>query len=549
MHLKRATFAEMKAAMSYIWDSNEPPHYHYTKRKGELAAIRTAYAGGRAAVDMFLIRKPGESPDQWQSRRDHANNVRLVRTIVDTRADMVYGVPPERCFYLAGSDPEDEAGREHLDALNNELDDTVNAIYEASYAPRLFRQRVIPARLRDEESNVKLIVNEDDVEPIRLAFLPSECVLWVPDPKDADAVLGCVEIRKSGATFTQTAHTWDLSADIDDKWQVISGTEEDNWMPGYLPIVRFGGCDPNGFGSWTSDAVLDQAHLINVRSQLDLGFRAGAFKILAVSGRIKGPMYKGDDGKERLLVSPEAVVEMEEGGTAAFLDPSFPLTDASLVEMNWTKAALEAYGISSFTIDPSGAPEQPTALLIKMFRPMQLRSEDIADATQGEEALAELVIRAACGLGILSYAPDEIEVDVEFPTTILPMDSQAERTQDASDVSATPPRMTLEDYVKKYHVPGGSDRDVEEYMVDLQAQSATLTQNRATVIGALNPAPRTGILDRLGTTAAGGPNITYAGNGSIVGAQPVASSAASGGGGTAGGGGGSGGRIPIDGGS
>jgi hypothetical protein len=480
-HIKESSLADLQDAASELWGRPAAPHWHHTSTVQGLEEIRDAYAGGKRAL-RFLERKPNESSDQWRARRSLFQNVRLVRTICDARAGLLYGTPPERRFF-----PKEEFLQEGEDPLY----DTIESVYQRSNAKSMFRQVIAPARFRDGQSNVKIIFSPGTKE-FRLAFLPAECVLWVPDPDDADAIIGAVEIRKTAKGFRMVAHTWDSVYEIDDRWKPIS--QEEQYVTGAIPIVRFG-AQYEQMGSWVDDAVLDQKHLINVRSQFALGLRAQAFSQLFVAGRLKGKEYTGADGEKFLHWSPESVIEGEEGTTAAFLNPGFPLTEAKDVENGWFKTILESYGVSGYTVDPSGAPEQPMALLIKMLRPLQLRTGDIAEFEAGEYVLADVLIRSILEGSAGSLSRESIGCVIEFPENVLPMDKQMERAADAADVAATPPRMTLRDYIKRHILSDSCDDDIDKYLADLQAQAGSVAAGRATVLGAL--APRTGILDRI----------------------------------------------------
>jgi hypothetical protein len=557
LYFKPAQIADIKAAFDVMMgDTNTSPKTYYERTIESLSEIRDAFKGGRRAL-RFLERKPGESADQWSARQRLFQNVPLIKHIIGSRADMAYGTAPAREFTVIDEAPViDEYGNKSF-PKSEELDEWFENLYEYSAHESLMRKMVIPAAFRDMQSTIKLVECDGEEQPYRLCYLPKHNVCYVMDPEDSFACLGVIECRKLGKAFRCTLWTLDSVVEIDDNWQPV-GAIEDNPVPGTIPYVPFSPfAMPEDFGSPLEDAILDQKHLINVRSQFSLGFRSQTFSQLFTTGTLKGQTYTGADGKERTYFSPEAVIEAEQGATAQFLNPAFPLTEASELEKSWLKQTLESHGISSFTVDPSGAPEQPMALLIKMFRPLAIRREDIASFQSSEEQLARVLIAYARTDGWIAYDADQIDFCAEFPKTILPMDQQREREQDLAAVVAG--LMLREDYIAKWIMETDANAgDIREYIDKLDAEQAKMGQAKAAVASSLiSSRSGTGVASALisrldqgkAVTAQPGPPVTYASGAGPTGGATATAPSSGGGGGTAGGGGGSGGRVFTDGGA
>lgn len=438
------------------------PSNHYLNSTQRLSDVRAAYSGGQSAALRFLRPKPGESPDQLKARRQLVQNVPLVRTYVSGRAGMLYGVSPERCVEI--KDAQDD------DTTSEELDLGVNRVFERSNHKSLFRKSVIEAAIRDEYSVVKIRPEGDDT--LRLSFLPCENVLFIVRPDDINTCLGVVEIRRNGQTFEYYMWTLLEHGPITDKWRWIGKPEVNEWelIPyvcfGQLPVMR----DRQRV---TEDIVMDQRNLINVRSANALAMRSQTFSTAVTTGVVTGPFFTGEDGQQRLMVGPEAAVELAEGGTYEYKNPNIDLKALLDSELRQLKQALELYGVSGFTVDQSGAPDQPMALLIKMFKPLLLRREDAALFEPAERQLCESIASMGARMGMWTpeaVDPDSLNVEINYSEAILPMDREAEK---ASDLAAVAAGVKLrEDYVKKWSLEeGATEEEVREYMARLDEEA------------------------------------------------------------------------------
>jgi len=553
LYFKPAQLNDVRDAFRFHYGDNAAPHTYYESTMQALSEIRDAFKGGRRAL-RFLHRKPGESNDQWDARRSLFQNVPLLKHIINSRSSLAYGHGPTRAYKVKDEAPvPDEYGNKTF-PQSDMVDEWFGDIYEYSGQANLFRKMVIPAAFRDAQSTVKLVVTEDEAQPYRLCYLPKQNVCYVMDPTDAFACLGVIEILKMGRNFKCTLWTLDRVQEIDDQWRP-SGIGEKNPVPATIPFVPFSPyAMPDDFGNPLDDAVLDQKHLINVRSQFALGFRSQTFSQLFTTGVLKGQTYTGADGKERTYFSPESVIEAEQGATAQFLNPGFPLTEASEIERSWLKTTLEAYGTSSMRVDASSAPEQPMAMLLRMQPSMDLRTEDIQAFECSEDMLARVLMAYAIQDGFIQYNADDLDFCVEYPDSVIPMDQQREREQDLAAVIGG--LMLREDYISKWILEDdASAEDIAEYVAKLDAEMAKLAQTKANVAQSLiNSRGGTGIaqgiLTRIGQNQNAPAGYTapteYVGGGNRSGMAGAGTSG--GGGGTTGGGGGGGGRIPIDGG-
>ena len=533
IYFKPATVADVQKAFQFAYGGNAAPHTYYEQCIQHLSEMRDAFRGGRRAL-RFLQRKPGESADQWDARCKLFQNVPLIKHIVNGRSALAYGTSPTRTFKVKDEVPvyDDYGNKTYPDS--SDIDEWFGDIYEYSGQANLFRKMIIPASFRDTESTIKLIVTEGEEQPYRLCYLPKQNVCYVMDPEDTFACLGVIECRKLGKEYRSTLTTLDSVMEIDERWQAKGGIE-DNPVPGTIPYVPFSPYPmPEDFGNPLEDAILDQKHLINVRSQFALGFRAQTFSQLFVSGVLKGQTYTGADGKERTYFSPESVIEGENGATAQFLNPGFPLTEASEIEKTWLKTTLESYGVSAFRVDASTAPEQPMAMLLRMQPSMDLRQEDIQSFEGSEDMLARLLIAYARVDGFINYDADDIDFCVEYPTSVIPMDQQGERDRDLSAVQSG--LMLREDYVSKWIMEkDASAEDIAEYLAKLDAERDRAMQARQAALppSRVPGAAAVSLLDRLNGTGAAnvtaqpGPPTTLAGGNTLSGTAAVASGSTS----------------------
>lgn len=439
------------------------PSNHYTSTETRLSDVRAAYRGGAASALRFLRPKPGESPDQLNARRQLIQNVPLVRSYVSGRAGMLYAEPPEREIKLK------DAKRDDPDSVD--LDKGVNRVYEKSCHKTLFRKSVIESAIRDDYAVIK-IRSEGDSD-IRLSYLPAHNVMFVVSPDDLNTCLGVVEIRKVKQSYESYLWTLTDHGPISDKWKWIGAPQVNDL--GLIPFVCFGTLpiSPDRART-TEDITMDQRNLINVRSANALGMRSQVFPTAVTTGVVTGPFFTGADGQERLYISPESAVELSEGGSFDYKNPGLDLTALMDAELRMVKQSLEMYGVSGFSIDPSGAPDQPMALLIKMFKPLLLRREDAAMFESAERQLVESVAAMGADMGLwsaLAADPDNLDIAINYSETILPMDQAAEKQGDLASVSAG--LMLREDYVKRWVMDEGATQDdVGEYLIKLDAEKA-----------------------------------------------------------------------------
>jgi hypothetical protein len=554
IYFKPAQLNDVRDAFRFKYGENASPHEHYEITMQALSEIRDAFKGGRRAL-RFLNKKPGESADQWDARNRLFQNVPLIKHIINSRSSLAYGHPPTREYKVKDETPVPDAYGNKTFPLSQAVDEWFGDIYEYSGQANLFRKMVIPAAFRDGQATVKLIVTEDEEQPYRMCYMPRQNVCYVMDPTDASACLGVIEILKLGREFRCTLWTLDSVQEVDDQWRRV-GVNGDNPVPSTIPFVPFSPyAMTEDFGNPLDDAVLDQKHLINVRSQMALGYRAGMFPQLFTTGVLKGPTYTGADGKERIIMSPESMIEGEQGASAQYLTTNIAIKDYNDVEQSWFKTTLEAYGTSSMRVDSSHAPEQPMAMLLRMQPSLDLREEDIQAFECSEDNLARVLMAYAIADGEIQYNADELDFCVEFPGSVIPMDQQREREQ---DLAATVGGLMLrEDYVSKWVMEDDATaEDIAEYIAKLDAEQAKLANAKAAVASSLiSSRSGTGVANALisrldqGKTATGQatyqPPTEYSGNGRVGGGLTNAPAAS---GGVPGSGGGGGRPGPIDGG-
>jgi len=475
----------IEAREATVGGSAIKPESHYGDTQATLSNVRKAYRGGSLSRDLLLERKIGETNDQWDNRHRNFQNVPLTRIIVAFKSSLLYVKDPERHLYFV-DDKE----------ASMELDDAFGDIYEEANAPTLFSKQVAPRTNRDMASWVKVWYDENTGK-VRLTSLLSENVLVVTDPDDVDTGLAVVEIRKDGNGFTRWLWTPSTFGKIDADWSWMPGKDgpKDNPIPGVIPYVCFGGY-LSDMGNQLDDAVYDQKHLVNLRSHLAMGVRSQTYKQLWTAGKIKGPRVKSaeGDGNERVMLSPETVIQMDDGGSVNYASPDFPVSAVLEAERQELKRALETYRVSAFSVDPSSAPEQPMSLAIKMLPSMWDREESIKMFADAERTLGYTVAAYGANYDLLPISVDQalnreaIECCVEFESTILPSDAAVERQADAADVTSQYPMMLREDYIRKYHAEGADQNEIDAMMLELDAQAAARAAMTASMFGGITPA-------------------------------------------------------------
>lgn len=564
-YFKDADKAEIMATHAEANGSTAVPkpedHFH-TVASG-LAPVRAAFRGGAMARTQLLRRKIGETPDQWANRYNNFQNVPLIRTITNFKTSLLYVMPPERHLRWARS------GDAEYDAANNEqseeLDEAFCEIYKANRADTLFTKQVGPRTNRDMLSWVKVWHDEENKQ-VRLTSYKTDNVLVVLDPKDSETAIGIVEIRPKGTTFDRILWTTKEYGYINESWDWIDDGPKPNPDKGNIPFVSFGNFMAD-MGNPLDDAVFDQQHLVNLRSHVAMGIRSQTYKQLWTAGKIKGPKSKDPqgDGNERLQLSPETVLQMDEGGSVNYASPDYPVSETLEAERQELKRALEMYRVSGISVDPSSAPDQPMSLGIKMLPSLWARQEDIGSFGDSERRLGQLVARYGAAFGYLPCAVADVEsgaveVCIDFDDTVMPADKAIERQADLADVGVG--LMLRSDYYKKWQKPGADNSEVEADLALLDAQVAAKAAMTASAFGAVIPprppmnlagaTPQAGgngqsnasaLLARLGQPG-DGVRTNYSGGNGKTGGETSSGSSSGGGGGPTGGGTSGGKTVP-----
>lgn len=565
-----ATLEEVKDAYAKSKDSGgspPDPEVHYGEVQGTLAPIRKSYRGGAMARDILLVRKIGETDDQYGNRVNNWQNVPLLRIITSFKTRLLYVVQPER--HLCYEQPGDVNGEQYsVDrAESRVLDDAFDAIYKVNRAATLFSKQIAPRTHRDLMSWVK-VFHDEVQDVVRMASLKREQVVPVMSPDDSDTALGIVELQPVGDKFRRILWTESVYGEIDGNWKWVNGGPKENPIPGEIPYICFGMNLPD-MGNPLDDAVFDQKHLVNLRSQVAMGIRSQTFTQLWSQGRIKGQGKQvkppEGDGNERVMMSPEYLLQMDSDGSLNALNPDYPVTEVLEAERQELKRALETYNVSAFSVDPSSAPEQPMSLAVKMLPSMWARAEDVAMFEDAERSLGRMVAIYGAAHDHLPCTVEDVqsgavEVEIRFAETVLPSDKAVKRAADAADVAGN--RELWEDYYKEHIKPGADDAEVAEDKILLGEQAAARAALTASTMGGIVPArpgfPLAGATPGAGSNGNGqnaasallnrlggdGRNLEYTSGGSSGGTSPAAPP--SGPGPTPGSGGG-GRRVPFSG--
>ena len=464
------------------------PSMHYARTTQTLRPYRTAYDGGDDAV-RFLIKRPGETGQQWRSRQHHFENVPLIETVVQELASGAYGNAPKRCVKYR---VEDGIRSDEMQEQDAALDEAFNNVYEANEADALFRDDVSTHVFRDGYCGVKTWARLDSFG-LSLGALPPEFCFFVGDPSDNRTYFGVVELVKSGSTFRYWLHTPDWYCEITDGWEIVSGPE-DAIVPGIVPITLFGRIMP--YGKHPMATLLQQQRsAINDQSTRQLGKRAQAFSVPVMSGtNLIPPSVDPVTGEQyQRVIGPDGGVHMKEGGTFTFQATNFNLAQITDDNNALLRMYLGMARVSQFALTTTEAPDQPMALAIKERRTLSERQRWINILKPQEKNLAETVFAYSVAMidDFPATSPD-VDITITFDDHILPMDRMAERQTDAADVAAG--RATIKWYVGKWIMPDANEQEIEQYLAEIQADSTARTDRLGSV---LNPPSRVGGSDLL----------------------------------------------------
>ncbi len=474
MIFKPAGKAEVMAAFAVIHGKLKPAETLFDATQSKLADIRLAMRGGPDAVRQ-LQAKQGESSQAKRNRIAAFENPNILRLVVDTQADLAYGNPPERLVAFK-ADPESQESKD----LSRRFVD----VYEYERVASAFRLRTAPWALRDNAAVVKVWHEPNDegsAGDIRISTFRKEYVPMIHDPGDADRMLGAIELVKlAGGRWARYLWTMRETGWIDESWNWVPGPNgepayQKNPTPGITQYIRFGFDHPSeDCDSIMWDIYLSQLQQTQLRSQVATGVRSQLLPIPYIAGETR--MAKQRDpvtGQEFVYIGHDKPLRLDKEGTAGFLDPGFKLAEASDYEMARFKHYLEVYNVSATAVDSSGAPDQPMALAIKLYRSMRERSKHIAAFKDAEIELANSVLALAAyhdlwpEVGLQNV--DEVDVSVKFPENILPTDRLLERQSEATEVEKN--FRTLKRWLKKWVMPDASDDEIQMEIEALQVQA------------------------------------------------------------------------------
>jgi hypothetical protein len=455
------------------------PSQHRQRMEQLLRPYRIAYDGGEEAV-RFLIRRPGESPQQWRSRGHHFENVPLIEQVVEEMGSSLYGRPPKRCvkYRVDGGVRTDEQK-----AADDDLDKAFSQIYDDNEAPSLFRDDVSTHVWRDTYCAVKTF-SRPDVPGVSMAAIPPESVLFVGDPNDRRTYYGTVETVRFGSQYRHWLWTLEWYAEISDSWDILSGPE-DNPVMGVVPFTLFGRIP--AYGKHHMATLLQQQRsAINDQSTRQLGKRAQAFSVPVLSGHANTPetVDPVTGEKYQRIVGPDGGVHLREGGSFTFAQPNFNLAQITDDNNSLLRMYLGMARVSQFALSTSEAPDQPMALAIKERRALAERQRWVNILKVQEKRLAETVLAyAAVYIDDFPLIGADVDIDIEFDQNVLPIDRNIERTADASDVAAA--RAPRKWYVGKWLLPEADEQEIAEFLAEADAEASA----RADRLGAALAVP------------------------------------------------------------
>lgn len=449
---------------------------------------RIAYKGGQRAVEL-LIRKPQETMQSWESRRQWFRNVPIVRQITDVLTQLVYGEPVDLMVWL-GEKPRPTAELAEIeyqqirfergwtdvepepvehDTDSDDLAAWLSETYENNDMQAV-RMRVLPDRLLTGYGIGKvwpIRIPDSETQILRITCRPYGEAVPIPDPEDADTIIGVVERLARGAirVWGGTGFT-----DYDDTGSRIAGTDPEAaevWdMVGFPFAIMGDGC-PH-----VADAILDQVVAINRDSTLNLAIRQNGFSLPVVTGQILNETTRDKaSGEEGVAAGPNNMIRLAEGGSFSYANPNAPLNEHREGVKDAIQSSLKAHGLPEDYYTTSGGVAQPLAKMLSWMPTFLKRATLIGEASIWERDMAWLCSRYAAAMpqdfGLPEIDPEAVGVEVRFNPNPLPTDRAEQIRLDMEQVTGG--TMTKIEYLSRRYPEWGPSQ-LAEYAARLEEQ-------------------------------------------------------------------------------
>lgn len=451
--------------------------------KSKLARIRVAYKGGAGAVEM-LMKKFGEQPAEWDSRRWRFQNVPVTKRVLDKLNWLVWGQPPQIETWIGDKPPSVLAQLEaikkgeaaEVDETSQRFNDWVqNTLEENRFWSGLMMRGGI-GQLKDGRAPLKIWPMPDfeynSMKGLRLDFFQKEDVKPVYDPSDPEVLLGVYE-------FTVMDGRWKLYTTDEvvyvDAGGTVEGDAGDHPVPGVIPWA-FLGCGD----SWAEDLIGYQYNLINAQSEMAALGRSTAFPV---------PVFKGNPSHTE-RTDPITGVKFFDFGTnhryIHFPDPTggFEMVnaDAPISELRDAYESLKREAIELGGSLPAelggmgdGSPSEmtATAAMQRWHSAFAARDTLIQDGTCFIDQMMHVIVAYGDQYGgdfdVPGYDVDAVDWDVNWTRNPIAHDDREERDIQMREVSADLRPKSM--YVSEKVMPNATPDELADALEELEANA------------------------------------------------------------------------------
>lgn len=447
------------------------------KIQQDIRRARVSYEGGEAAIEL-LMRKDGELPSDWYTRRNHYRNVPVLRRGVRKQAWLAYGEEPALEVWIGDRPPSQttmmlaskRGKRIEDDEDTNEYSEWVRDTLESNNNAKLVFNAAI-ARIRDGMAVLKVWgIDENGTagalpfSALRMDLFPREDAIPIYDPDDRNIILGVLEFRAmQQAWWLWTAERIDK---VDGGLNFIESVG-DHPIPGTIPFAFYGDGK-----SLVGDLVEYQKVLINRHSTQWAVERAQSFPVGEMRGQVANEQIADQYGVHginiggglRYLYFPDT-----QGGFR-WVAPEAPLAELRASYLEELKEALWLGAGLSSDVGGGATPEQPMTLAIRWLDAFIDRDQLISEAIAFEDARQRILAAYASeyndDFGLPSFDAAAVDWEVRFPDTPLPHDDREDRRLAKEEVIAG--LRLKSQYVQEYVMPEADAEELGEIMEILE---------------------------------------------------------------------------------
>ena len=439
---------------------------------------RAAYAGGSEAIGE-LVRRPKETPGEWNNRIGHYRNVPVVKHGVNTHAWLLYGMSPMRQVWV-GDKPEsvlvqmsaetetepDETSEQYSQWVTNQLERNRDSQLTINAACQRIRDGIAVMKIWgvDESGTPALPFTR-----LRMDIHKAEDCWPVYDPDDPDVLLAIAEYRNKKWILWTADEVRQVKPDLSEDADI-----GEHPIPGVIPFAVFG----DG-RSMIADLIEYQKVLINRHSVSWAIERGYAFPTGVMSGT---PTNIQTAPGSTLPGQPMAIDVGSGFRYLHFEDPqggfSWVSADAPVDKLRESyqaelKEAMElGAGLPHEGAGLDGAsPEQPTTIALRWLRSFISRDRLVLEAMAFEDM--RMFILASFGavygsdFGLPGLDADAVDWDILFPQNPLPQDKRLQQESERAEVLANlRPEV---DYVRRHVATDASVVELGQIM-DLLAE-------------------------------------------------------------------------------